>query len=155
MACYTEEASPPLDASEHTMPATPESILRAWFDGVWNRADESTIDRLLHSDGVIHGLPTPDGQPIRGPHNFRPFYRAFRTAFPDLSVEILNVVTQGDLAVARCLVKGTQRGSLPDYPATGLPVSFEGFAMCQMEERPGVGRVELLRLPEHVSAAGR
>jgi steroid delta-isomerase-like uncharacterized protein len=115
------------------MPATPESILRAWFDGVWNRGDETTIDRLLHADGIIHGLPTPDGQPIRGAANFKPFYRAFRTAFPDLSVEILNVVTQGDVAVARCLVKGTQRGSLPDYPATGLPVSFEGFAMCRME----------------------
>ena len=89
------------------MPATPESILRAWFDGVWNRGDENTIDRLLHSDGLIHGLPTPDGQPIRGPHNFRPFYQAFRQAFPDVSVEILNVVTQGALAVARCRVTGT------------------------------------------------
>jgi predicted ester cyclase len=115
------------------MPATPESILRAWFDGLWNRADESTIDRLLHTDGVIHGLPTPDGQPLRGPHNFRPFYQAFRSAFPDVSIEILNVVTQGRLAVAHCRVTGTQRGALPDFPATGLPVTFEGFAMCEVD----------------------
>jgi predicted ester cyclase len=115
------------------MPATPESVLRAWFDGVWNRGDASTIDRLMHADTMIHGLPTPDGQPIRGPHAFRPFYQSFRSAFPDVSVELLNVVTQGDLAVARCRVKGTQRGSLPDYPATGLPVTFEGFAMCQVD----------------------
>ena len=115
------------------MPPTPESILRAWFDGLWNRGDENTIDRLLHSDGLIHGLPTPDGQPIRGPHDFRPFYQGFRSAFPDLSIEILDVVTQGALAVARCRVKGTQRGALPDFPATGLPVVFEGFAMCQVD----------------------
>ena len=44
------------------MPATPESILRAWFDGLWNRGDEDTINRLMHPDGLIHGLPTPDGQ---------------------------------------------------------------------------------------------
>ena len=81
---------------------TPESVLRAWFDGVWNRGDESTIDRLMNSETVIHGLPTPDGQPIRGPQHFLPFYQAFRKAFPDISVEILNVVTQGSLAVARC-----------------------------------------------------
>jgi len=115
------------------MPATPESILRAWFDGLWNRGDESTIDRLLHADGVIHGLPTPDGQPIRGPQNFRPFYRSFRGAFPDLSLEVLDVVTQGRLAVGRFLVKGTQRGALPDFPATGQSVSFEGFAMCEVD----------------------
>ena len=115
------------------MPATPESILRAWFDGVWNRGDETTIDRLLHADGVIHGLPTPDGQPIRGAQAFRPFYQAFRSAFPDISVEILDVVVQGQRAVARCRVTGTQRGALPDAPATGLPVDFEGFAMCEVE----------------------
>jgi len=113
---------------------TPESMLRAWFDEVWNRGDESAIDRLLHADGVIHGLPTPDGQPIRGTHHFKPFYRAFRTAFPDISIELLNVVTQGDLAVARCRVTGTQHGALPDCHATGLPVTFEGFAMCQMDD---------------------
>jgi predicted ester cyclase len=115
------------------MPATPESILRAWFDGVWNRGDESTIDRLMHADTLIHGLPTPDGRPICGPHNFRPFYQQFRSAFPNVSVEILNVVAQGDLAVARVLVTGTQKGALGDYPATGLPVTFEGFAMCQVD----------------------
>lgn len=51
---------------------TPESLLRAWLDGVWGRADETAIDRLLHPDGLIHGLPTPDGQPIRGPEQFKP-----------------------------------------------------------------------------------
>jgi predicted ester cyclase len=115
------------------MSATPESILRAWFDGVWNRGDESTIDRLLHADGLIHGLPTPDGQPIRGPENFRLFYRVFRAAFPDMSIEILNVVTQGRLAVAHCRAKGTQQGALPDLPATGRPVTIEGFAMCEVD----------------------
>ena len=40
------------------MPATPESIFRAWFDGVWNRADVSTIDRLLHPAGLIDA-PAP------------------------------------------------------------------------------------------------
>jgi predicted ester cyclase len=115
------------------MPATPESVLRAWFDGVWNRGDESTIDRLLHPDGVIHGLPTPDGGPIRGPHNFRPFYQAFRSAFPDLAVEIRQVVAQGDKAVAYCRVTGTHTGAGLDVGATGRPIDIQGFAMCEVE----------------------
>jgi steroid delta-isomerase-like uncharacterized protein len=116
------------------MPATPESVLRAWFDGVWNRGDETTIDRLLHADGVIHGLPTPDGAPIRGPHNFRPFYQAFRSAFPDLVVEIRQVVSQGDKAVAHCRVTGTHKVAGLDVPATGRLIDIQGFAMCRMAD---------------------
>jgi predicted ester cyclase len=115
------------------MPATPESVLRAWFDGVWNRADESTIDRLMHADTLIHGLPTPDGRPIRGPHNFRPFYQQFRAAFPDVAIEILHVITQGSLAVAHLRVTGTQKGTLDPCPPTGRKVTFEGFAMCEVD----------------------
>jgi predicted ester cyclase len=116
------------------MPATPESVLRAWFDGVWNRGDESTIDRLLHANGVIHGLPTPDGQPIRGPHNFRPFFQAFKSAFPGIAVEIQHVVSEGDKAVAYCRVTGVHRGAGLDIPATGRPIEIYGFAMCQTVE---------------------
>jgi len=116
------------------MPATPESILRAWFDGLWNHGDESTIDRLLHADGVIHGLPTPDGQPIRDPQNFRPFYQAFRSAFPNISIEVQQVVCQGDKAVAYCRVMGTHRGAGLDIPATGKAVEIFGFAMCEVAE---------------------
>jgi steroid delta-isomerase-like uncharacterized protein len=114
------------------MSATPESILRAWFDGVWNRGDEGTIDRLLHADTLIHGLPTPDGQPIRGPHEFRPFYQAFRSAFPSIAVEVQQVISQGGKAVGYCRVTGAHRGTGLDIPATGREVEFFGFAMCEV-----------------------
>src|SRR5689334_10290388 len=115
------------------MPATPESIFRAWFDGLWNRADASTIDRLLHPDGVIHGL-SADGQPIRGPRNFMPFYQAFRGAFPDIKVEVQQLLSQGDRAVGLCRVTGAHRGSGLEIPATGKSVEFYGFAMCRTED---------------------
>jgi predicted ester cyclase len=110
---------------------TPESLLRAWFDGVWGQADETAIDRLLHADGLIHGLPTPDGTPLRGPEQFKPFYRAFRAAFPDIAIELRHVVAQGDLAVAHCLVRATHTGDGLGVPPTGRTVTFEGFAMCR------------------------
>ena len=116
------------------MPATPDSVLRAWFDGLWNRGDEDTIDRLMHADAVFHGLPTPDGQPIRGPHNIRPFYQGFRSAFPSITVEVQQVVSQGEKAVAYCRVTGAHRGAGLDIPATGKAVDFFGFAMCEVKD---------------------
>ena len=115
------------------MSLTPESAMHAWFENLWNKGDETTIDTMLHVDGVVHGLPTPDGQPIRGPEAFKPFYRQFRTAFPDLSIEIVHSVTQGDLTLAHCHVKGTHSGDGIGLAATGRPIQFWGFALGRFD----------------------
>ena len=109
------------------MTATPESIIREWFEELWNKGDETTIEKLLHADGLIHGLL--DGRPIRGPAEFKPFYRTFRTAFPDISIELLHVLSEGDMAVAHCRVIGTHRGDGLQIAATNRTIGIEGFAM--------------------------
>ena len=115
------------------MSLTPESAMHAWFENLWNKGDETTIDTMLHVDGVVHGLPTPDGQPIRGPEAFKPFYRKFRTAFPDMSIEIVHSVTQGDMTLAHCRVKGTHNGDGIGFAATGRPIEFWGFALGRFD----------------------
>ena len=115
------------------MSLTPESAMHAWFENLWNKGDETTIDTMLHVDGVVHGLPTPDGQPIRGPEAFKPFYRKFRTAFPDMSIEIVHSVTQGDMTLAHCRVKGTHGGDGIGLAATGRPIEFWGFALGRFD----------------------
>jgi predicted ester cyclase len=114
------------------MALSPEAVVRAWFDGLWNKGDETTIDRLLHPDGLIRGLPTPDDQPLRGPVAFKPFYRAFRAAFPDISIELAHVVVNGDLGVAHCYVTGTHRGDFGDVAPTHRAIEVEGFAMARV-----------------------
>jgi predicted SnoaL-like aldol condensation-catalyzing enzyme len=115
------------------MPHTPGDAVRTWFNELWNKGDEATIDRLLHPDATIHGLPAPDGGPIRGPIEFKPFYRAFRAAFPDIRIELVHVLEQGDLGLGHCRVTGTQRGDLPGLQATNRRVDFSGFGMCRLE----------------------
>ena len=48
------------------MPDTPEAVVHNWFEELWNQGREDTIDRLFAVDGIAHGLPTPDGSPLRG-----------------------------------------------------------------------------------------
>ena len=109
-----------------------EAVVRAWFDGLWNKGDEATIDRLLRADGLIHGLPTPDHQPLQGPVAFKPFYRAFRSAFPDIAITLVHVVVEGELGVAHCRVTATQRGDFADLPPTNRTIDIEGFAMARV-----------------------
>ena len=108
--------------------------MRAWFQELWNKGDETTIERFLHPNAVAHGLPTPDGGPIRGPLEFTPFYRSFRAAFPDLAVELVHVLSEGSMSVAHCRVVGTHQGDALGMPATNRTVKFDGFVLGRFEE---------------------
>jgi hypothetical protein len=61
----------------------PRTMVRDWFEQLWNQKCEDTIDRLLAPHGLVYGLPTPDNQPLRGPDQFKAVYRQFRQAFPN------------------------------------------------------------------------
>ena len=90
-----------------TMTITPDALIRQWFEQLWNQGNEATIDALMSPDALIHGLPSPDGQAIRGAAGFKPLFHAFHTAFPDLRVEVVRTITEGDLVVAHCHTTGT------------------------------------------------
>ena len=114
------------------MAANPDLILRAWFEELWNQGREDTIDRLFAADGLAHGLP--GGAAIRGPAEFKPFFRSFRGAFPDIRIEVLRTVTEGDLVAGHCRVVGTHKGDTMGK-ATGKPTEFSG--MCILRVRDG------------------
>ena len=59
------------------MPQSPEAVMREWFEQVWNRLDESAIDRMLGPDAIVHGLGPA---PLRGAAEFKPFYHALKNA---------------------------------------------------------------------------
>ena len=110
------------------MPASPGAVVREWFEQLWNRGDQSTIDRLMHPDAVFHGLPSPDGEPLRGPAAFTPFYQSFRSAFPDIAIEMLSVVEEGDHVVAHYRVTGTHTGDSLGFAATGRTIDMQGMS---------------------------
>ena len=116
------------------MSSTPQVAMRQWFEQLWNQADETTIDRMLHADGVVHGLPTPDGQPIRGPEAFKPFYRSLRAAFPNITIDIVHELAQGDLTLAHCRVTATHAGDGLGFAATDRTIEFWGFALGRFDD---------------------
>lgn len=103
---------------------TPEALVRAWFEEVWNRGDESAIARLMAPDALVYDLPV-HGQVMHGPAEFKPYYHALRNTLSEIHVEIRRVVAAGDFAVAHCLV--TARHS-------GQPVEFSGMAMARVSD---------------------
>src|SRR5213592_4113897 len=109
------------------MPINRVTLLHDWFEQVWNQGDIAAIDRMLAPDAVTHGLVDDAGNELRGPDGFKPFFRKFREAFPDLQITVDDTVAEGDLIVARCTVRGTHRGHTLGFAATQKPVLFTGI----------------------------
>jgi steroid delta-isomerase-like uncharacterized protein len=104
-----------------------------WFDELWNQGKEETIERLFAPDGLSHGLAA-DGSAIAGPDAFRPFFHTFRATFPDIHVEILRTVTEGEYACAHCHVTGTHKGPHLGVAPTNKPIQFSGITIIRVRD---------------------
>jgi steroid delta-isomerase-like uncharacterized protein len=112
--------------------ANPDTVLRTWFEEVWNQGREETIDRLFARDGLAHGLP--GAAPLRGPEAFKPFFRNFRSAFPDIRIDVIRTVTEGDMGAIHLRVTGTHTGHTLGLPATGKPAEFSGMCIARIRD---------------------
>ncbi|MBB6049863.1 ester cyclase [Armatimonas rosea] len=112
----------------------PESVLRAWYEQVWNQGREAAIDELLADDAKAHGLVDAEGNTARGPASFKQVFHTFRTAFPDLCITLDEVVAQRDICAVRCTVRGTHLGDSLGIPATGKKVEFTGMNFARISE---------------------
>ena len=108
------------------------SVVRRWFEEVWNRGREETIDELFDEEGVAHGLADEAGSPLRGAAGFKPFFRRFREAFPEMEVVVEDTVAEGDKVAARCTVRGRHRGDSLGFKATDSPVEFDGICIVRI-----------------------
>jgi hypothetical protein len=81
---------------------TKTELVHAWFDNLWNRGIESTIDEILAPDFVAHGLGEGD---LVGRDQFHGFYRAFRSSFPSVRVTLPLVVESDDYATCQAIVE--------------------------------------------------
>jgi len=106
-------------------------FVHRWFEEVWNKKSEAAVDEMLAADGVGHGL---SGGPIRGPEAFKAYQRQLIEAFPDLRVEVIDTVVEGDKIAARCRVTGVHQGNSLGIMATNSPVDFTGMLILRVQD---------------------
>jgi steroid delta-isomerase-like uncharacterized protein len=110
------------------------TVLHRWFDEVWNKGREEAIDEMFAEEGVAHGLVDENGEELRGPTGFKPFFRRFRDAFPNMEVIIEDCICEGDQAAARCRVRAKHTGEGMGIAATGNPVEFTGMCIVRVKD---------------------
>ncbi|MCM3900609.1 MAG: ester cyclase [Pyrinomonadaceae bacterium] len=110
------------------------ALIRRWFEEVWNKGREEVIDELFAEDGIAHGLADESGEDMRGPSDYKPFFRKFRTAFPDIEVVVEDTVTEGDKVAARCTVRGKHQSDSLGIAATQKPIEITGITIVRIRD---------------------
>lgn len=85
----------------------------------------------LMAPNVLDHDPAPDQGP--GPEGFIRFFETFRSAFPDLKVEVDQMVADEDNVSIAYTVTGTQKGDFMGVPATNKAISARGVQIARFE----------------------
>jgi steroid delta-isomerase-like uncharacterized protein len=110
------------------MSAANKALVERWFDEVWNMGRADAIDEMFAAEGVAHGL----GEDLHGPSEFKVFHATFRGAFPDVRVQMDDMIAEGDRVAYRFTATGTHRGGDLGFAATGRPVRFLGMGSVRI-----------------------
>lgn len=116
------------------MPTEHETFLHRWFEEAWNQGREEAIDEMVDPEVVAYGLTDAEGETVRGREDFRRFFRQFRSAFPDIHVDIEETISDGDKIAAVCRVSATHRGHGLGFAATNNPAEFCGILMVKLKD---------------------
>lgn len=116
------------------MPVTIETLVRRFYDDLWNRFDTALIPVLLTEDVTVRGAL---GRHAAGHAAFADYLELVQGAFPDFeqTIEEMDVDAVGGSAFVRLRCRGTHRGALLGLPATGRLITCEGAA--RFETRDG------------------
>lgn len=77
----------------------------------------------LLADDVVEHEELPGLEPNKD--GIATFFRAYVAAFPDLRMEVQDVVASGDKVVARVRATGTNQGEFMGMPATGQRIDVQ------------------------------
>ena len=101
------------------------SLVRRFYERLWNAWDDSEVDETLAANFVFRGSL---GQETSGREGWRTYRDRVRRGAPDFSNEIVDLVACADRAAARLLYSGTHRGLLLGIEATGRSFTYSGAA---------------------------
>lgn len=107
------------------MPEDNKAVVLRWFEEVWNQRRSETIDELITDESVCF----TDQGPMRGGDGFRQLqYQPMLSAFPDLQVQVDDVIASGDDVVVRWTATGTHTGEPLPISPTMKSVTFTGIS---------------------------
>ena len=99
-----------------------EPLAKRWFEELWSIPDFDVADEIIDPDYDPEWIQID----AKGADQVKHEIRYFRSVFPDLKYEIIEIVSQRDRVWVRYKGSGTQKGEAWGFKATSKKVEFEG-----------------------------
>ncbi len=106
-----------------------KATFRRFYEGAWNAGDLTVVDELLAMDFVNHEV-TDAAVPHR--ELYKQAVIETRTAFPDWTLTIDDLIAEGEKVVARWRSHGTHTGKLPGQPSSGAWIQTRGITIVRV-----------------------
>jgi steroid delta-isomerase-like uncharacterized protein len=106
-------------------------IVMRWFGEVTAENFHEMFDEFFAADCVQH-MP-PNAEPM-GPEQFKGMVDGFFAAFPDVTHEVVDVITEGDRVAASVSVRAVHAGEFLGVPATGEEFEWTAIAIFRIAD---------------------
>jgi steroid delta-isomerase-like uncharacterized protein len=110
---------------------TPVDLVRRFHEELLAARDPAVVDSFFGDGFVSHNMPPgfPEGR-----EGVKRFFETFRDAFPDVTVEIDELVEDGDRVAVATTFTGTHTGELMGMAPTGRRVAVTGIDIVRVED---------------------
>ncbi|OPY30499.1 MAG: SnoaL-like polyketide cyclase [Methanocella sp. PtaU1.Bin125] len=109
-----------------------KALVRRFYNEFYGRKNTGAMDDAFAA-GYVHHIPDV----LDGKMDFND-YKKHETqrleAFEDFSREIEDQVAEGDRVVTRSVLRGTQTGDLPNFPARGRKIEVQSIVINRIED---------------------
>jgi steroid delta-isomerase-like uncharacterized protein len=97
----------------------------------WNRGDAAGVVAHTRDDATFRDMSGPES--ARGRAAIQAAAQAYMTAFPDLHVEDISSVCEGDRLVQEWVATGTHEGPLLQFEPTHRSIRSEGCSVVEFD----------------------
>lgn len=121
------------------------------FVAIFNEQNTARADKIFADDLVAH----VSGAPPLDRAGWKAYVELFRASFPDLRLELNDLIATDDTVVLRVTLRGTHTAAFQGIPATNVRVAFPGIAMHRLKDGRVVehwGVRDLLSLMQQLGA---
>jgi steroid delta-isomerase-like uncharacterized protein len=108
-----------------------KALVRRFYEEVWDRGNSDFAFEVFAEDYVRHDLRPTEALP--GPEGQKRIADDFRSAFPDLRVNVDLVIGEGDFVVGRWTATGTHSGSWGALEPTGRRATFSAVNIFRFD----------------------
>lgn len=133
------------------------ALAHRWFEEVWNQKNRDTIRELVAPECVAHGTSETGGE-LRGPDGLLELQSRLLNAFPDLHIEVQDVLAAGDKIAVRWTGTMHHLGDSLGIAATGAEIKVNGIGLARIEDGKLVeiwDSWDKLSMFQHIEAAAK